>query len=101
MYTRQQYLNRECTHSDYYGQFVTPAIRDIVLSRYNKKQLMDSLAQDEHLNSIPLASWDMLGASLEATLTGLGAKMKEAGDYLTLSGIVCVLKTAARQIINE
>ena len=101
MYTRHQYLNSECTHSDYYDQFVTPAIKGIVLSRYSKRQLTDALAQDKHLNSIPLASWDGLGASLKATPTGLGEKMKEAGDYLTLAGIVCVLKAAAISIVNN
>ena len=31
MFTRQQYMNKEVTHNEYYAQFVTEHIKNIVL----------------------------------------------------------------------
>lgn len=96
MKTRKEYLNNECTHSEYYGQFVTNSIKSLVKQQFGIQVLRDSYASDEHLNNIPLVKWDVI-----APLVTSGGKMKDCGDYLTLSGQVCILKEAARQLIEE
>jgi len=91
-YTRKQYLSKECTHAEYYSQFVTASIIASVGRQIGVDRIKAS--SDQHLNDIPLKEWDRL----YLPASDLAAKMKEAGDYLTLSGHVCIAKEAARQI---
>ena len=89
MKTRQMLLNGECTHMEYYSQFATPSIIDAVkkyigIDRINK-------STDPYLNDIKLAEWDSL-------VSYVHADFKSYGDNRTLSGCVCILKEAARQI---
>ena len=93
MKTRKQYINKECTHREYYAQFVTEDTKRAVLYVIGKDKLLSS--KDEHLNDIGLKTWDSIG------VFGVGAKLKECGDYLTLAGAVCINKEAARQIIES
>ena len=86
-------LANECTHREYYAQFVTPANKADVVRMFGMKALLDST--DKHLNDLPLRKWDTLSTY------NVAAKMKEAGDYLTLSSVVCINKEAARQVIEE
>lgn len=90
MNTRIQYLARECTHDEYYGQFVTQEVFGILLSTFGRDCIVQST--DPHFNDIPLRIWD--------SLPGLHSMsdLKDAGDYLTLAGKVCIYKAAARQI---
>lgn len=94
MNTRKQYLNNECTHREYYGQFVTNMEKAQVKRVVGIDKLINST--DEHLNDIPLKTWDNMACHV-----GIGDELKECGDYFTLSCIVCVNKEAARQLIEE
>lgn len=98
MHTRQDYLNKKCSHEEYYRQFVTQGIKNAVLQTIGIERLLAS--KDPNLNDIPLHMWDNLMSSVQREFT-ITTKMKEAGDLLTLSGVVCITKTAAHQIINE
>lgn len=82
-FTREQYLNKECTHSTYYGQFVTNYIKEVVASRVGVKTICAS--KDEHFNDIPLGIWDNLPIYTSGSL----------------SDKVCIAKEAARQIKEE
>ena len=93
MFTRKQYMAKECTHREYYGQFVTDDTRQTVLQSIGRSKLENSI--DPHLNDIPLQQWDHM------YLPPLGCSMKEAGDWLSMAGKVCILKEAARQILDE
>lgn len=93
MYTRDDYMNKKCTHREYYGQFVTEHIKNTVVRLIGMKKLMAS--KDEHLNDIPLTLWDNLPFHLSPEL------LKRTGDQRTLCVHVCVMKEAARQIIEE
>lgn len=93
-FTRKQYLNNDCTHREYYSQFVTDGYKNAIKSFIGLENLMQS--KDKNLNDIPLNKWD--NAPLT---TGVNQKMLELGDYLTLAGKVCIAKEAARQIISE
>jgi len=96
MKTRHEYLSGECTHEEYYNQFVNEYVKKIVLSRYSKEELQQAYELDKHFNSIKLPVWESMAHNIN-----VASKVKEAGDYLTLAGSVCILKAAARQIINE
>lgn len=95
MKTRKDYLDGKCTHAEYYAQFVTPGITARVSSRIGIERLKQST--DQHLNDIPLGTWDNLfdGAPMEVT-----KRLRECGDYPTKAGLVCIAKTAAFQLIN-
>ncbi len=93
-YTRKQYLDKECSHREYYAQFVTPGVVDRIVRRLGADRLLAS--QDEHLNDIPLHIWDDIPAPM-----GSGQAMRALGDYPTLAGAVCINKEAARQFIAK
>ncbi len=94
-FTRQQYMNKECTHQEYYAQFVNNQVLKIV-SRFKKKELIEG--KDQHFNNIPLQYWDKMLVPVPFEVFN---KMKELGDYPTPSGVVCILKEAARQIVEK
>jgi hypothetical protein len=94
MKTRQQYLNHECTHREYYAQFVTNATRSAVLERIGIDRL---LSNAEDLNRIPLSTWDGLMIFYRLTTE----KLRLAGDFQSMAGKVCIAKEAARQLIEE
>ena len=94
-FTRKQYIDGECTHDQYYDQFVTQDLKNIVLRSIPEKQIIWS--KDESFNDIPLRSWDWM-AKLNPVEP---KKFKELGDFTTLAGQVSALKAAARQIREE
>lgn len=89
MKTRQMYLKGECTHREYYSQFVTKSIIEIVRNRIGLDAIKKST--DEHMNDIPLKLWDSIVHAIDCNF-------KDAGDCRTIGGCVCVLKEAAQQI---
>lgn len=95
-FTRLQYLNNECTHEQYYNQLVTDSIKRIVLSNISKDKLIAAFNDDEHFNTIKLPVWDSIGRNFQVV-----AKLNELGDTKTLSGLVCIAKAAAKQIVNN
>lgn len=92
-FTRKDYLNKLCTHREYYAQFVTPGTLSLVLAGIGLKRLL--AAKDEHLNDIPMSLWDRLVPRCPGS-----GKFRDAGDFYTKSGGVCLLKEAARQLIE-
>ena len=62
-----------------------------LIDRIGKTKLLNS--KDEHFNDIPLDIWDNMGLPC-----GINDLLKQAGDFYTLAGQVCVLKEAGRQI---
>lgn len=94
-FTRKDYLDKKCNHRQYYTQFVDDGVRKRVLNQIGKDRLIHST--DEHFNDIPLYQWDNIGPFWQSIHT----QMKEAGDYMTMAGIVCIAKEAARQIVEE
>jgi len=96
MHTRKDYLNENCTHEQYYDQFVTNDVKNLVLNHFGCEKLKKSYLKDKNLNNIPLQLWDNLAFSLN-----FDNKFKEFGDFPSLAGKICILKNAARQIILE
>ena len=100
MYTRKQYLNNKCTFEEYYSQLVSESTKKTVLNYFSKEELEKMYKKDNHFNSVSLDIWDNIGA-IANRRENLSSKFKELDDYCTLAGLVCVVKTAARQIINK
>lgn len=97
MHTRKAYLNGECTHREYYAQFVDDSIISEILRRIGKDAILAST--DKHFNDIPLERWDTL---VHYAITHAASEaLRDAGDCLTLAGGVCILKEAARQIKEQ
>lgn len=94
MFTRAQYMASECTHSEYYGQYVTPEIKQRVSRTFGKNQLVTAYSTDKWFNNISLRKWDTL-----ALQTYLAPPVED--EFWTLATRVCVLKEAARQIVEE
>lgn len=85
-------------HRKYYGQFVTDRIKTLVLQNISRKKLLAST--DPHLNDIPLRLWDNI-VSTRLITSDIARQLKECGDWLSLGTGVCILKEAARQIIED
>lgn len=99
MYTRQDYMDKKCTHRQYYAQFVDDRVKQRVLAIFSKEQLTKAFQEDKHFNTsyTPLSKWDTAGYEPFPVADDL----KKYDDFLTQAGIVCILKEAAEQIIEE
>ena len=91
LFKRHQYLNKECTHHEYYAQYCTPEIIEMMGKEYGFKvdkqgdPLMPSVSHCDGLTNAYLTY-----------STKMKAMFKERGDYLTLAGGTCLFKTAIR-----
>ena len=83
-FTRAQYLNNECTHEQYYTQFVTPHIISVVKDNIGINIIKKALQENENLNSIPLTRWDAVSMAIRNSATA--DALRNAGDYPTLAG---------------
>ena len=93
--TREMYLNGKVEHHDYYLTLAKEC--GISFERSNLLPKVKKLlaAGDEHLNKIPLKSWDMLATSY-IDQNKLHSVFKAHGDSWSLAGHVCMLKAAAK-----
>jgi len=99
MITRSEYMeNSSELHEKYYGQFVTPEILNMVVSRFGIDELKLVYSADKYFNQIPLGQWDRLTNLLPAYVN---AGLKNVGDYGTLANHVCILKAAARMAVFQ
>ena len=92
-FTRAQYMSNECTHAEYYAQYVTQSLIDQLVARLGKAKIVAHVRANDmsHPHHIPLQKWD--------NLTHLTyADFKRYGDAPSVAGRVCILKAAARQI---
>ncbi len=97
--TRQQYLNKEISHQEYYESLADTAGLSFGHSFISKvKQALNS--GDENLNSIPLNTWDnMCGFDLNNPY--LGTELKKRGDFYSLSCGVCMRKAKAKAMAEK
>lgn len=91
-YTRKQYMNDECSHHEYYSQFVTGNTLNTVAERIGIERIKSSTC--ERFSDISLKEWDDL------PLIANGNLLSEAGENRSLSTFVCINKSAAR-ILKE
>ena len=96
MYTRKDYLDKRCTHREYYAQFVDQWIREQVIHVVTLDYITRS--RDEAFNDIPLHLWERV---FPLPTIKMDQVMRKRGDYPTKAGLVCIAKEAARQIKDE
>lgn len=99
MYLRKDYMTGVIAFNDYYGQFVTDYIRNVVEQRFGLERLKRAFTQDSYLNTIPLREWDALRLITQQVDT-LKA-LKAAGDFWSYGVHVCIVKQAAKQLIAK
>lgn len=104
MFTRQQYMNKECTHHEYYSQFVTDSTLVFASGIVDKYDLVNCEDQ-EHLNTPKIKHskggagswvWDSAPMNLE-----LAHELGECQGYGSPSTHTCVGKAAAKIIIAQ
>ena len=89
MWTRKQYMDGECSHRTYYAQFVTQDVIDGVTQYFTLERLV-KCGDQEDFNTIPLAQWNRIRCQI----------MRDSGESWMLGTAVCVLKEAARQLVE-
>lgn len=97
--SRADYLAGKVSHREYYGQFVTEATIRAVVQRFGEERLLS--CTNEHLNDIPLHLWDRACMVNSTVILPFLNRFRDAGDYCTLSGMVCIAKEAAKQWIER
>lgn len=95
MISRKDLIEKIASHREYYGQFVCDSNVAFISRHFGIDELVKAFQLDESFNTISLKRWDDLPIP-----TGLGSKLKETGDTLSLSGVVCTWKEAARQAVE-
>lgn len=98
MFTRKDYMDGRCDHRTYYAQFVTPAVFHMVERRFTAERLV-RCSDQAYFNTIPLTLWDMMVPVLERMVDR--RRMKELGEGWSLGTGVCILKEAARQVVEN
>jgi hypothetical protein len=81
-------------HHDYYAQFVTPAVLDVVRGAIGVERIRASA--DPHMNDIPLPLWDALESRIHGAMNTTA--FHAAGETRSLGTAVCIAKTAARML---
>lgn len=106
-FTRQQYMNKECSHAEFFQPFAEAWLR----AREIPESIMARVrvSKDPHLNDIPLQEWDRLwgaapqrGYSVQVGMTfhasippRVRELVREAGETLSPSTLTCIVKRAA------
>ena len=108
---KKEYLQGKSLHRKYFAQFVNDSVKHHLLLNISRKELLSS--KDPYLNDIAMKRWDALGGF---TFNYKSGKMitrpiniepislrllKEAGEGVSASSLVCIYKEAAKQIIEE
>ena len=113
---RQEYLDagkgrddwrevQQAAHRQYYGQFITDAMRADVVKFFGLDALKQAAAHDgegfrhSYLNTIPLSRWDTFAAIYLKSVPLIKA-LREAGDCYSPSSATCIAKEAANQVLE-
>ncbi len=99
MYTRNQYTSGQCSHNQYYDQFVTEQLKNAVSKYFTTAKLVKAYDKDEYFNSISLKEWDKLSYYCESS--DMRKLYAASGEYVTQAVAVCTLKQAAKHVVDE
>lgn len=108
MMTHKEYMEQNSIventfdlHHSYYSQFVTGRIKVVVKNRVDIAALAkDYNAGDKHLNNRYSCTkvWDHI---MSVTHADIYRKLQEAGQCNSIATQVCIVKAAARILIEE
>lgn len=94
MFTRKQYLNKECTFAQFYEQFVTNE------TRIGAKNVANAISESCHkidsaLNQYGnLRHWDFLAANVRIPLSVYNEAYEKTDNTVWISDKLCILKLA-------
>lgn len=89
-------MNKECTHQEYYSQYVTAGTELAVKRLIGVERIKEST--DDNFNNIPLREWDNLKETIVYHCPGGIFKHLTGEPFYTLSDTVCIAKAAAEII---
>lgn len=89
--TRKDYMEKRVSHREYYASIARASGIHFPESPFIARVRAALASGDKHLNTIPLAEWDMMAAHRTNWAYGIH------GDARSKAGDVCTLKEAARQ----
>ena len=99
LFTRKDRMDGLCTHREFFAQFVTDEVREMVKSSIGEVRI--KVSTDEHFNDIPMKMWDNLHDYMGRLVKPLWIKIvypdAKAMSW-SQSDNVCIAKEAARQI---
>jgi len=96
VFTAKDFIEGKCSYEDYYDQFVTKGVTELV-SRHIKEERIT--ASTEHsFNDIPLREWDALKDNVNPLVGNKFYEVNSCG--LALGDCVCIAKRAA-ELIRE
>jgi len=118
IFARVQYIrDHTISHEAYYTQFVTAETVLFVQNRLGVERLREALAEDEHLNAIPIKEWEALAIreisepqfkTIAAAPNPFRARIpfdrvaaQQAGELVSRSTLVCIAKRAARMLVEQ
>lgn len=96
-FTQSDFINDKCSHSQYYSQYVTEGVKNVVKELMSLHILMRS--KDSELNDIDLSKWGSMSYHIEGIVRPLVKQIGEA-PYTIADGVL-ILKEAAKSIILE
>lgn len=102
--THEEYLDLSRTGDSlaafhqYYGQFVTPYVTELVRARIGEDRIKAS--KDVHFNDIPLKLWDELVPCVRHAVSVRNEDINGT-RAVSICECVCTLKTAAHIIRNN
>jgi len=94
---RSAYMDGTCDHREYYRQFVNPFVTRMVERVITTERLLKSSDQ-QYFNDIALNRWDMMVSALWIMVSK--DLLNQAGEIRSLGTGVCILKAAARQLVE-
>lgn len=98
MFTKKQYMSRECTEDQYYSQYVDEKMIDLIRKSVMYKHILNAKDKNDFCD-ISMQQWDFVTGLI---LCLLGDKpFKQRGDIAMHSNLICIAKAAARKILAE
>ena len=103
MFTRKQYMAKECTHNEYYGQFVTTGMIEFCIQWFSKEALA---CQDDNFSNIPLsqkdaAAWDIAQSFPVKLWQELEGKKGYRPSQATYVCVLCAALLQAREWLKQ
>jgi hypothetical protein len=98
MFTKKDFTAGKCNEDEYYSQFVTKEVIDVIRRSTTYKHIMQARDKKDFFD-LDLHQWDFITGAI-LCLVGREA-FKERGDYVSQVGLVCIAKAAARKIVQR
>ena len=94
IFSRDDYMKQICTHSEYYGQYMTESLLRYVADAIGIKAIERS--KDKHFNDISLERWDGITPAIKGMVKSTFTV--DNGGHISDCEAVCLAKQAAREL---